>query len=338
LHREAQAYLTQQGTHRWGNAALLCKAGLICLAMGLAYAAVLGAGSRLQFGLAYIAFLWLAMLLAMNTLHDAAHRALFRTPWLNDWVKRLVSVPVGIDADYWTIRHVNFHHHYANVQGYDLDIEPNPFLRQTPFQTWAPQHRWQHLYWPLVAALSLPYLCWYSDWLDRLGRTAVATHTPPPWPRFMVTKLAHAALVLALPLQAAAALGMGWYEVLGWYLAGQMLASCVLVALVLGTHWADVQFFQADAADRWPHDWYQHAFYTSCDWQPRPVWLGYWLGGLHLHLTHHLLPTYSHRHYPALACIVQRLAKDHGLPYRQLSYGQLVNAQQRFLKTLGRMQ
>jgi linoleoyl-CoA desaturase len=336
LHHEAQAYLAQQGTHRWGNAAVLLKACALLLAMGVAYASALGAHSPLQFGLAYVSFLVLAMGLAMNTLHDAAHMALCRTPWLNHWIKRLVSVPVGIDADYWTIRHVGFHHHYANVEGYDLDIEPNPFLRQTPFHAWAPQYRWQHLYWPLVAALSLPYLCWYSDWIDRLGRTPVAAHTPPPWGRFLLTKLAHMTLVLVLPMYAMAAMGMGWYAVLGWYLAGQMLASCVLVALVLGTHWADVQFFKPDAQGRLPHDWYQHTFYTSCDWLPRPAGLGYWLGGLNLHLTHHLLPTYSHRHYPALSRIVQRLAAEHDLPYRQLSYGALARAQQRFLKAMGR--
>ena len=59
------------------------------------------------------------------------------------------------------------------------------------------------------------------------------------------------------------------------------------------------------------------------------------MGGLNLHLTHHLFPTYSHRHYPALAAIVERLAARHGLPYRCLSYGALLGAQYRFLKSMG---
>lgn len=337
---EADAYLKSRGTDRFGDGWLALKAAGLAAALVLAYVFALTAGTRWHFVPAYVAFLFLAMALAMNTLHDAAHGALFRSARLNRWWKRLASIPVGIDAGYWTLRHVHFHHTYANVEGYDLDTEPNPFLRQTPFQAWAPQYRYQHLYWPLVAALSLPYLCWYSDWADRFGATKVAgssgTSGWREWAVFLLSKAAHITLVGVLPALALRQAGIGWWELAGWYLLGQMLASCLLVAMILGTHWAEVEFFQPGADGRMPHTWHEHSFLTTCDWMPEPAWVGYWLGGLNAHLTHHLFPTYSHRHYPALAAIVARLASRHGLVYRELNYSQLIASQQTFLRAMGR--
>lgn len=342
LHDAAQQHLAQHDTHRFADGWLALKLIFLLGAAALAYGMALVAPTHGQFFAAYAAFVFLAMLLAMNTLHDAAHGAVFRSGRLNRWWMRLVSIPVGIDAAYWTTRHVHFHHTYANIDGYDLDTEPNAFLRQTPFQCWAPQYQYQHLYWPLIAALSLPYLVWYSDWMDMWGKTKLSTRTRPQGLlnglAFVGTKIAHVALVLVVPwwcMQSQGA-GLGWPELLLYYVLAQMVASCVLVALILGTHWAEVEFFQPPPNGKIPHTWHEHAFVTSCDWRPRPAWLGYWFGGLNSHLTHHLFPTYSHRHYPALSKIVAQVAREQGLSYRELNYSQLMASQQKFLKSMGR--
>ncbi|AOZ49025.1 acyl-CoA desaturase [Chromobacterium vaccinii] len=337
LQRAAQAYLAERGDHRHADWRVGLK-GAALAALSLAcYALALRATTAWSFAPAYIAAIVMAMLLAMNTLHDAAHGALFRNARLNQWLTRAASLPMGIDADIWTRRHVHLHHTYPNIDGYDLDIEPNPFLRQTPFQDWAPQFRFQHRYWPLVAALSLPYLCWYGDWLDLLGKSKLRKYDNQPVPvgGFLLSKLGHLVLLLALPWYFLPAGAIGWGGLLLCYLAGLMAASCFLVAMILGTHWAEVEFFRPEGAEM-PHTWHEHQFLTCCDWQPRPRALGHLLGGLHLHLTHHLFPAYSHRHYPALARIVEEQARRHGLPYRRIGYQGLWRAQQNFLRGMGR--
>jgi linoleoyl-CoA desaturase len=342
LKSAAQDWLQSQSEHRYANWGMALKAVFLTTLAGCAYAAVLHASHFWGLLLAFMAFSALSMALAMNVLHDAAHEALFRRASWNRWARRLVSIPVGVDSDYWTLRHVQIHHTWANVDGFDLDIEPNPFLRQTPYQAWAPQYQHQHRYWPVIAALSLPYLCWYSDWADRFGLTKVGRPARLQgvlaWALFMVSKMAHAGLMLVLPAVILARQGtdLGWASVLGAYTVGQLLASCFLVAMILGTHWAEVAFFRPEPGQlRLPHTWYEHSFLTACDWLPRPSWLGYWLGGLNHHLTHHLFPTWSHRHYPDLANVVERVAHAHGLTYRALRYGELHAAQQRFLRAMG---
>lgn len=336
---EAAALLAARGDHRHADAGVLAKAALYFAAMAAAYAAALTAGSATGYAIAYLAFALLGMLLAVNVLHDAAHGTVFRSARANRWLTRLTSLPLGIDSDFWTQRHLHYHHPYANVEGCDLDIEPNFFLRQTPSQRWRPHHRYQHRYWLLIAALSLPYVGWVYDWSDRLGRTPLrhdaVWRQRGGWPLFLGAKAAHFMLMLGLPALLLRPAVLGWGTLAATYLLAQMLASCFVVASLLGTHWVEPAFYALPPGGRFAHDWSEHAFRTAVDWTPRPRRLGYWMGGLNLHLTHHLFPTHSHRHYPALAGIVERVARRHGLPYRRMGYRALWQAQQAFLARLG---
>ncbi|WP_395702418.1 fatty acid desaturase family protein [Aquabacterium sp.] len=336
LREQAALHLRSTQDHAFADAGMWLKIALLAAIVFSCYGLALTATNAMGLVLATIAYVFATMVLAMNSLHDAAHGSLCRSARANRLAMRLVALPLGIEPVYWTLRHVHYHHSHANVDGLDLDIEPNVALRQTPFQAWQPQYRWQHLYWPLVAAISLPWINWVFDWADRLGRTRLrddgVLQGPRGWATFLLHKGLHGLLTIALPLWLTP-LGLG--PVLLAYALAQLLASCFLVATILGTHWADVAFFRAPADGQLPHSWHEHAFHTTVDW--RGHWLlRPWLGGLDLHLTHHLFPTLSHRHYDALSPVVAQAARDFGLPYRCLRYHELHAAQQRFLRRMGR--
>lgn len=145
--------------------------------------------------------------------------------------------------------------------------------------------------------------------MDRFKLTPVKKFSylnkPVYWLKFFLLKIAHVSLLIVIPYLYTP---FSFVQIIGVYLIAQMLASAFLVLMILGTHWADVDFFQADEQNTIAHSWHRHAFFTACDWQPKPRWLTHFLGGLDLHLTHHLLPGYSNRHYPELAHQVQKLA------------------------------
>jgi linoleoyl-CoA desaturase len=338
LKMQAARYFEASGAHRWGDAAAIFK-GLFLFAFAIgAYWGALQSRTFGIFAAAYVVFMFASMLLAMNVLHDAAHLAVFQTKWLNRWVNRLIALPLGIDPDYWTVRHVRYHHVHPNVDGLDLDIEANAFLRQTPFQPYMKHFRFQHMYWPLVAALSLPYINWVFDWSDRLGKTVIAQEKvlngAQGWLIFVAAKILHIGMTLGAPILLLPHLSV--WQIIAVYVCAQLVASFFVVAMILGTHWADVEFFVAPENQQMPHTWVEHSFRTAVDWQPKPRWLTYWMGGLNLHLTHHVFPTRHHRHYPALAQIVKQTAAAHGWAYREIDYQTLVRLQQQFLKRMGR--
>jgi linoleoyl-CoA desaturase len=340
LNERAQTYLVACQDHRFANGRRLFKAAFLAVACIASYLLALQQDAAPAFVGAYVAAIFFCMLLNIDVNHDASHNVFLRSRLANRVVGRLVTLLLGIDPDYWRVRHTDYHHLYPNIEHYDLDTEENGFFRQTPFQRWRPHMRQQHRYWPLMAAMSLPYIAWVFDWQDHLRRTALREKNLLPglagWLLFIASKLGHLTLALIIPLYAAQAHGLGWPVVILTYLAAQMAASLFVVFLLLGTHWAQASFYQAPADGVMAQGWYAHNFATACDWFPEPRWLQWIMGGLNLHLTHHLFPGWHHRHYEALAAIVAATAEEFGLPYRCLGYRQLLRAQQEFLQSMGR--
>ncbi|ALB63050.1 Linoleoyl-CoA desaturase [Cronobacter condimenti 1330] len=334
-----QRYLATRRDHRFANPGMWLKLVFLALCGAVCYSLCLTSSGLFAFALCYVGFLFFAMMLVVNVLHDASHNAFCRSARANAWLGRIISVPLGLDADSWQVRHVQFHHPYTNIQGYDPDIDENGVLCQTPFQRWKPVMRYQHLYWPLVTALTFPWYAWYMDWRDRLGETAFTRHLPHPGAKgvmlFLLLKGAHFLLALGLPALTLAGT-VSLPGLLAVYLASQMLVSALFVSLLIGTHWAKGHFYPTPEKKAVPHSPYHHAFATTFDWETRPRLLGYWLGGLNLHLTHHLFPAWSHRHFAALSVIIDEVASQHSLEYRRVSVGDLLRLQRGHLKRMGK--
>lgn len=338
LMQAAKKYLAAHQDHRFADTGMIAKLlGLALFCAGFYGMSLQQSTGWTYFGY-YFGFIFTAMFITVNVVHDASHNAFFKRRWANRWLNCLVSIPLGLDPECWRVRHVIFHHGYNNVEGYDLDIEPNGVLRQTPFQRWKPFMRVQRFYWPLVAAMTFPYYIWLFDWLDRAGQTPVARRMALQgargWSLFVFGKGMHLLLALLIPLCVLPSTISALYIVL-IYLGCQMLSSLLFVMLIIGTHWAKAKFYQAPESGVLPSGRYSHVFATTIDWTTTPRWLGYWLGGANLHLTHHLFPHWSHRHYPALSQIISEVAPRFGLEYQRIGPGEMLRLQQQFLSAMG---
>lgn len=337
LMKRANAYLAHKQDHKFANFSVLWRISLLLLLTIVGYWLVLTQQSIVLFTLGFCLFFLCSMLMNLTGHHDSTHSALFPQRWMNRCFSRLVTLPLGVDPDYWRVRHTQFHHVYPNIEPYDLDMEENGILRQSPYQTWKPYMRYQFFYWPVVAALSLPYIAWVFDWSDRLGKTQLkytsVLRGKQGWALFVSFKLLHLLLALVLPIYCAGLHGISAGTVVLIYCLAQMFCSLVVVLLLLGTHWAEAKFYQAPDGGKMAIGWYQLNFQTTCDWY-LPTWAYPWFGGINLHLTHHLFPNWSYRHYPALAQIISELAAEYGYPYRYLSQRELFQSQKRFLSAM----
>lgn len=339
VRARARHYLQTRNDHRFADRGQLLKLSLLGFGMLGSYGLSLLQSTAAGFAICYIVSILCCMLLNINVNHDAAHDALMRSRRTNQLIGRMVTVLLGIEPMYWRERHVVFHHRYPNIERLDLDTEENGVFRQSPYQAWKPHMRYQHWYWPLVASLSLPWIVWVFDWRDRLGKTPLRERGLLPgargWLVFLGAKAAHFTLALAIPLLLARSHGVSGSIILISYIAAQMLGSLMLVFLLLGTHWAQARFHPYPANGQIADGWYAHNFATACDWRPALRGLQGLMGGLNLHLTHHLFPGWHHRHYDALARIVAQTAAECHLPYRCIGYRELLRAQQDFLRTMG---
>jgi linoleoyl-CoA desaturase len=83
------------------------------------------------------------------------------------------------------------------------------------------------------------------------------------------------------------------------------------------------QFLPSATDGLMPHGSTQHVFNTTLNWRLKYLIIEYWLGGLNLHLTHHIYPGFSHRHYLHLTAIIPKIAKQFQIDYHEITLPEL---------------
>lgn len=146
LNNAAMQYLKDRSDHRFADLRFYLKSLVLVLCCFGSYIVALCANAQWAFFTFYPLFICFALLLAINLVHDASHNAIFKHGKANYWLNFWVTIPLGLDPECWRVRHIIFHHAHTNIRHYDLDIEENFVLRQTPYQRWYPFMRAQHLY------------------------------------------------------------------------------------------------------------------------------------------------------------------------------------------------
>lgn len=95
LMRASQAYLATRGDHRFADGRMFAKLlALILLCAGF-YALSLQQQHFWAYFGCYVGFIFSAMMLTVNVVHDASHNAVFKRARLNHWLNFFVSMPWG---------------------------------------------------------------------------------------------------------------------------------------------------------------------------------------------------------------------------------------------------
>jgi linoleoyl-CoA desaturase len=84
-------------------------------------------------------------------------------------------------------------------------------------------------------------------------------------------------------------------------------------------------------------EWHVHQFKTTSDFARNNKLLGWFIGGLNFQIEHHLFPNICHIHYTKLAPIVEKTAKEFGVPYNlKSSFMKALSSHISRLKELGK--
>jgi linoleoyl-CoA desaturase len=339
LKRRVNAHFAATGTDRFADRRVWVKAAIYSTLAVAAYALIMtnrfGPWELLilanVFGIA-------VLMLGINVAHDAAHDALTRHRWVNRVVQTVIFTLLGANAYLWRLRHVKSHHTFPNVNGCDIDIDHNAFLRLSPNHRRRWYHRFQHLYAPVIFWLVDVHTVFYQDFeylfKRRLANMVDIRHPRSEYVLFVACKAAYIAIVAIIPMLV---LDLPWWQVLLGALTMSFVASVAFVTLLIGTHFAEeAQFPHFDRQGYISHDWAEHALVTSVDWNPESRLALFVAGGANCHAAHHLFPTVCHIHYIAITRIIVETAAEFGLRYNRTTLPRLVRSHFRFLHAMGR--
>lgn len=279
--------------------------------------------------------------LGLAVMHDANHGSYSTSPILN----RLLGYTqdfLGGSSFNWKLQHNVLHHTYTNVYGMDDDLAAGRiFLRFSPHQPLRYQHRFQHIYAPILYALQTLVWTVYGDY-TRLARYVqiglVAQVKANPVMRFVkltIWKIFYFSYIIVLP------------TVLTDLTLGQVLLMFVVMHAVMGLILSfifQMAHVMDDAEQPLPNangvienDWAIHQLTTTADFAPNNSLLNWYAGGLNFQVVHHLFPNVCHIHYFDMSKIIEKTAKDFNLPYTAYpSFASAIKVHLAFLKSLGR--
>lgn len=291
-------------------------------------------------GYALCAFLWGFFAFGCGGIgHEALHSGTFTTPRRNRLACFALLDVVGISSFMYQRVHSFGHHMHTNERGVDPDIEVHmPGCRLSQHQERLPMHWWQcYSAFPLYA-ISLPV----SSMIDiKALITGGWGHyeypTPIDFPRpieffgFVAGKIAFG-LTLGCPL-------FNPYLTTAWALRQTTLmfvAGSFVTVLTFAVSHQNRKCFQYAEALADETDFGSLQVKTTCNFGA-PMWQLLHCAGLGYQVEHHLFPTISVCHLPAVSTIVMETAAEFGLPYHYYSsWFAAVYAHYEYLNEMGR--
>ena len=338
LKTAVNRYFEQNEKRRTGNIHLYAKSILLILTAIALYSVLLFV--RMPWFDGVFCSLFLGLVLAcigFNVMHDANHGSYSSRKWVNELLGLTLNA-LGGNNFIWKQKHNIVHHTYTNIDGIDDDIAKSPFIRMCSSQRWVPAHRLQHLYAPLLYALSSMIWILFQDFdkyfKGKIADTPLSKMRPADHLIFWTSKIAYLLFYVAIPISL-----MGWQPWLLFFLSLNIGLGFTLSVVFQLAHVVEETEFESATGDekQIENEWAIHQVRTTANFSPdRPV-ISWFVGGLNYQIEHHLFPRISHIHYAAISKLVERECAAFYLPYNTLpTFKAAVISHFRFIKALGR--
>ncbi|MCB2228262.1 MAG: acyl-CoA desaturase [Desulfarculaceae bacterium] len=338
LRQRVDQYFQQgPGRSKKGDWRLHLKTAIILACFAASYLLLVFAAQTLWQGLFLVILLGLSTAcIGFNIAHDAGHKAFSQTPWVNRTMAATMDL-MGGSSYMWFWKHAVVHHRYVNITGYDTDIDLGVLGRLSPHQKRLPFHRWQHFYlWFVYGFLAIQWE--FVGDFQKMIMGGVGKHRfPRPTTQDLVVFIAGKAVFFAWALLIPW-IFHPWYAVLFYYGIGVLVLGGFLSIVFQLPHCVAEAEFPLPRRDtgRMDKPWADHQAAVTVDYARRGPIATWLFGGLNFHKEHHLFPTISHIHYPAITGIVEQTCRDHGLAFKEhQSFWSGIAAHYRWLRAMG---
>jgi linoleoyl-CoA desaturase len=227
---------------------------------------------------------------------------------------------VGVSSYMWRLLHNDAHHSFVNIRGADTTLISGKIFRFTPHDKRRSFHRYQHLYAPFLYCLSTLDWVLTKDyrWLfsnRRFGNRKIVRHPLHELIVLFSFKAFYYTYTLVIPLLYMRA---PWYSIIAGFIVMHFFLGFTIALIFQPNHFNEhAAYPEPDEAGHISNNYIQHIFDTTLDYargNPFAIWI---LGGLNLHVIHHMFPQICHVHYTRLTGIVISTAQEYGLCYRE---------------------
>ncbi len=285
---------------RLGNASMTMKI-VFWLAFwvgtwSLALFAPISESTRLILGVFHIVA---HLFIALNIGHDANHNAITEIPFFREILKRAFDL-VGISSYCWRKNHNGLHHHYTSIKGKDVTADGRTIMRFTNSAPWKFFHRYQYLYAPVIySAVVLNYI-FLRDFIDFFRYLRRSPSDKRIWfalAECLIFKIFYVGYMIILPLALFPAFQI---EIIALFILTQfILGQLIIVIQVPHFNMNTREVSEENVSREWDKN-LDFILKHSSDLAPFSPFWNWALGGINLHVIHHIAPEVCHIHYPEL--------------------------------------
>jgi len=277
--------------------------------------------------------------IGMGVMHDAVHGSFSKRSWVNKLLSNTMYF-IGGNTFNWKIQHNINHHTYTNIEGFDEDIEPKGSLRLSNLTPLKRIHRFQHIYaFALYCLMTLARTVNEFGQLIRYNKAGITkqqgSSPAKEMTKLIVSKVLYLALIIGLPVLFSP---FSWWLIIIGFLIMHFTAGFFMSTVFQMAHVVEEAIQPVPDEQGIIHtEWAIHELQTTANFSRKSRWFGWLIGGLNYQVEHHLFPNICHIHYKEISPIVEKTAKEFGLPYNEnRTFFSAIGSHIRMLKALGR--
>ena len=321
LRERVNAYFTERGISQYADTEMYLKTAL-SVVMWVTSISVILSGALDAYPLALIAMytVWgfVNVFIAFNIMHDATHDAYSANPKVNKIMGYSMDFIGG--NQYLFRRMHGAHHGYVNIHGIDVTMESHGLFRFTPAEPWKPFHRFQHIYTFILYSFAMLQWVVAKDIKWMFGETHIGNQKNIKHPLkekliLIVGKTWYFGTALVLPL---ILLDAPTWAIVTGFISMHILPGLYFALIFQVTHvYEGTTYPLPDDRGDIHNNYALHVLETTADFSRRSRFGSWLMGGINIHVIHHIFPRICHTHYPALTEILKETADEFGLEYQE---------------------
>jgi linoleoyl-CoA desaturase len=280
---------------------------------------------------------WIGVLLAFNSSHDAIHGAFSKHKWINNLIFSVTFNLQGTSAFLWGMQHKASHHIFPNVDGCDVDIDENIFVRLSPTKPLHWWYKYQHIYATFLYSLYTLQWIFLKDFAFLFQKDFAnlknLQYKTSEIAGIIIWKLIYIGGMLVLPIMFTS---YGTLQIILAFVSMHFCISLFFVFTAILSHLCEfTDFPQPDSNGALPYGYYRHQLEVCMDYSPQSKILNFLLGGSNTHAAHHLFPKLPHTIYGKITPIISSIAAKYNYGYHALPYHKAIWSHYKFLKKMG---
>lgn len=338
LKHAVEVYFQENNIRKTGNRRLFFKTAILITSAILVYCLLLFVAMPAILGLVLSGLLGLILaLIGFNVMHDACHGSYSSNSKVNEILGYTLNL-IGGNSFIWKQKHNIIHHTYTNVDGMDDDIAKSPFVRMCSTQKWSYVHKAQHIYLPLLYAVSTLFWMLWQDFKRYFSKKVYTSKLQKMDTKehiiFFASKILYIIFYIILPIVL-----LGWLNwLVGFLILNAIMGLTTAFVFQLAHVVEETEFAYVGINDSVviENEWAVHQVKTTANFSPRNKLITYFFGGLNYQVEHHLFPKISHVHYPAISDIVRMKCAEFNLKYLSTpSFFKALSSHFRLIKQMG---